>query len=88
MIDHILINNYFKNCIKNIRTLRGADLNSNHLLVGCWMKVKFKRMTNCKSIKRNIYNIDKFSNKKIYEKYKCKIDNIVKGNQNNNETVN
>uniref|UniRef100_A0A2S2NJR6 Craniofacial development protein 2 n=1 Tax=Schizaphis graminum TaxID=13262 RepID=A0A2S2NJR6_SCHGA len=32
-IDHILINNRFKNTIKNIRTLRGANTDSDHLLV-------------------------------------------------------
>lgn len=47
-IYRILINNRFKNSIKNIRTLRGADSESDHLLVEFWMKVKFnlkKRQT-------------------------------------------
>lgn len=57
-IDYIIINNRFENCIKNIRTLRGADTYSNHLMVGCWMKVKLKRMTNGKLTKKNIYNTD------------------------------
>jgi len=64
-IDHIiLINNRFKNSIKNIRTLRGADTDSDHLLVGCWMKVKFKKITNFESTRRNYYNIEKLSEKK------------------------
>lgn len=30
-IDHVLVNNYFKNCITNVRTLRKADMDSDHL---------------------------------------------------------
>jgi len=52
------------------------------------MKVKFKKMTNCKSTKRNKYNTDEFSNKRISEKYKCKVDNILKEKQGDNETEN
>lgn len=48
------------------------------------MKVKLKKITNCKSTKRNIYNINKFSGKRICEKYKCKIENNLKENQDNN----
>jgi hypothetical protein len=42
------------------------------------MKVKFKKTKNCKPTRRNNYNIDKFSEKMICEKYKNKIDNILK----------
>jgi len=31
--DHILVNNHFKDSIKNIKILRGADSDSDHLLV-------------------------------------------------------
>jgi len=87
-IYHILINNRFKNSIKNIRTLRGADTDSDHLLVECWMKVKFKKITNCKPMRKNNYNIEKLSEKKICEEYKCKIDNILKGKQDDKESIN
>lgn len=42
-IDHVLINNRFKNSITNVRTLREADADSDHLLVGIWIRVKFKK---------------------------------------------
>jgi len=87
-IDHILINNRFKNSIKNIRTLRGSDTDSDHLIVGCWMNVKFKKITNSESTRRNNYNIEKLSEKKICEEYKCKIDNIRKGKQDDSESLN
>lgn len=73
---------------KNIKTIKETDLDSDHLLVGCWMKVKFKKMTNCRLMKRYIYNIDKFGDKRMCEKYKCKADNTLKENQENNVTIN
>jgi len=72
------------NCIKNIRTLRRTNSDSDHLLVGFWMKVKLKKITNCKLTKRNINNINKFSGKRICKKYKCKIENNLKENQDAN----
>ncbi|XP_022180576.1 craniofacial development protein 2-like [Myzus persicae] len=42
-IDHVLINNRFRNSITNVRTLRGADADSDHLLVGIWIRIKFKK---------------------------------------------
>lgn len=86
-IDNILINNRFNNCIKNIRTLKWANSDSDHLLIEFWMKVKFKKKANCRSTKRNIYNINKFSDKRIYEKCNCKIYNILKENHDNNEIL-
>jgi len=52
------------------------------------MKVKFKKITNSESTRRNNYNIEKVSEKKICEEYKCKIDNILKGKQGDIESVN
>lgn len=43
-IDLVLINNRFKNGVRNIKALRGADLDLDHLLVRIWMKIKFKKL--------------------------------------------
>lgn len=32
-IDHMLINNKFKNCITNVRNFREADMDFDHLLM-------------------------------------------------------
>jgi len=48
-IDHVLINSRFNNDVWIINTLRGANLNldpKNHLLVGIWMREKFKNLIN------------------------------------------
>lgn len=42
-IDHVLINKRFKNGITNVRTFRGADSDSDHLLVGFWIRIKLKK---------------------------------------------
>jgi len=41
-IDHILINLRFSNCIQDVRTVRGADSDSDHFLVKGKIKVKLK----------------------------------------------
>lgn len=48
-IDHMLINDRFKNCKRNIC---GTDMDSDHLLVGVWMKVtQNKYHVNCNLMK-------------------------------------
>jgi len=42
-IDHILVNSRFKNCIQDVRSIRGADSYSDHYLVTGKMKMKLKR---------------------------------------------
>jgi len=49
-IDHILVSTRFKNCIQDIRTMRGADGDSDHYLVKGKMKVKIKKVTRNKGI--------------------------------------
>jgi len=44
-IDHVLVNSRFKNSILNVRTLRGADVDSDHLLLGIWIRVKLKKLS-------------------------------------------
>jgi len=43
-IDHILVSAIFKNCIQDIRTMRGTDGDSDHYLVKGKMKVKIKNV--------------------------------------------
>ncbi|VVC36852.1 Endonuclease/exonuclease/phosphatase [Cinara cedri] len=38
-IDHVLVNGRFRNGITNVPTLRGADSDSDHLLVGFWVHI-------------------------------------------------
>lgn len=42
-IDHILVSTRFKNCIQDVRTMGGADSDSDPYLVKGKMKVKIKK---------------------------------------------
>lgn len=66
-INHVLINNRLKNCIKNLKTTHEADMDSDHLLI--WMKVKMKTFTNHKLRKINRYNVDKLDDQRVYKEY-------------------
>jgi len=41
-IDHVLINTRFKNCLHDVKTVRGADCDSDYYLVKGKLKVKLK----------------------------------------------
>lgn len=80
-IDHVLINHKFKNCITNVRTLRGADMDSDHLLRGIWMKVKLRKMEK-KNVNKKVnrivrYNIDELKNENIDKTYKENIEKFL-----------
>jgi len=80
-IDHVLINNRFKNSILNIRTLRGADMDSDHLLVGIWMKVKIKKYKKGNLTNKGQTDINKLKDKQICKEYVECFQNIIKGKQ-------
>jgi endonuclease/exonuclease/phosphatase family metal-dependent hydrolase len=42
-IDHIMVNSRFKNCIEDVRSIRGADSDSDHYLIRGKMKIKLKK---------------------------------------------
>ncbi|KAL4103878.1 hypothetical protein QTP88_019213 [Uroleucon formosanum] len=41
--NHILVNSRFKNCIQDVRSIRGADSGSDHYLIRGKMKIKLKK---------------------------------------------
>ncbi|CAI6368861.1 unnamed protein product [Macrosiphum euphorbiae] len=43
-IDHVMINTIFKNCIHDVKTVRGADCDSDHYLVKGKLNVKLKKL--------------------------------------------
>jgi hypothetical protein len=68
-IDHVLITNRFKNSITNVKTLRGADADSDHLLVGIWIRVKFKKQYRQKLNTIDRYDIEKLEKVNIQNDY-------------------
>ena len=54
-IDYITINSRFRNCVKNLQTLPGADCNSDHVLLVSDIQVKLKCLKQRKvETKRNV----------------------------------
>ena len=56
-IDHILIEERYKNAIKKANGLPGADINSDHVLLMTEMKIKLKKLRRAKTVRK--WNMDK-----------------------------
>lgn len=67
-IDHILVN-VFKNSTTNVRKLREADTDSDHLLIRIWLRVKFKKHCNLKPTVIDRYNIERLEDENILKNY-------------------
>jgi len=78
-IDHLLINNKFKNGVWNIKTLQGADLDSDHLFVGICMRVKFKKLNKRRLVSTVRFDIDKLEDQSTNSKFNNKIKEILQG---------
>jgi len=79
-IDHVLVTNRFKNSIVNIRSLRGVGIDSDHVLLGIWVKVKLKRlMTKNQRKKARQFDINKLKDSVIRKNFE---DNIMNQLQN------
>jgi len=68
-IDHVMIQNKHKGCIKSVRSYRGADAESDHYLVITELKIrlsdrwkKVKKVKNKESVK---YCIEKLSDRDV-----------------------
>jgi len=76
-----LINNRFRISITNVRTLRGADADSDHLLVGIWIRVKFKKQYRHKLNTIERYDIEKLEEVNIQKDYSKRICATLKVQQ-------
>jgi len=77
----MLVNDRFKNCITDVKTIRGANCDSDHYLVRMKIKVKLKRRITTKLIIVDRYDTTKF---KDVEHYKCFKSEIYKHSRNMN----
>ena len=71
-IDYIMINQTFQNCVKQVRTYPGADINSDH------SPVTFKFQVKLKKIKRNQAQSQKDYNLLKDDTYKGRYNIVVK----------
>lgn len=82
-----MIQNKHKGCIKNVRSYRGADANSDHYLVITKLKVRlserWKKVKSAKSIK---YDFEKLSESEVLEECICKTQQeLQESNRNTDE---
>ncbi|KAL4143118.1 hypothetical protein QTP88_005484 [Uroleucon formosanum] len=64
-IDHVMINIRFKNCIQAVKTVRGADCDSDHYLVKGKLNVKLKKLGVRKGTMVDRYEVNKFKDKTV-----------------------
>ena len=60
-IDHILVNRRRASTITNVRTFRGANVDSDHFLVKATLRHRISRIAKEKGHKRNIWDIKKIA---------------------------
>ena len=58
-VDHILISQRFRSALANVRSYRGADCGSDHIMVGAEIKIKLKVTTNIRNVRRLLSDTDK-----------------------------
>lgn len=80
-INHVLIRNRFKNGIIDVRTLRRADVDSDLLLVGIWIRVKFKKQYSHKLNAIDRYDIEKLEDVNKQKNYSKRISETLKKQQ-------
>ncbi|XP_029348267.1 craniofacial development protein 2-like [Acyrthosiphon pisum] len=69
-IDHVMINTRFKNCIQEVKTVRGADCDSDHYLVKGKLNVKLKKLGVRKGTMVDRYEVSKFKDKTVCDLFK------------------
>lgn len=77
-IDHVLINDKLKHRITDVKTIREADSESDHILVRMKINVRMKRRITKKLMIVDRYDITKFRNAKCCKRFKNKINKLSK----------
>jgi hypothetical protein len=88
MIDFIMINQRWKNCILDSRSFPSADIGSDHQLVMCKLRLKLK----CSSKRNNQltrkHDISKLKDQNILAKYQQELsDKLVHNTANDHQTL-
>lgn len=84
-LDYILVRQRYRNSVKDSRSLPGADIDSDHNLVACKVKVRLKKIKGGKLRKR--WNLDKLINdsqvsKLFREGVDRELENKIRGDEN------
>jgi hypothetical protein len=77
--DHILMSKRWATDIENIRTYRGANLDSNHILVGARLKQKIALTTRNRIENWKRWKIDKLDEPGVQHHYQQEIEKELQG---------
>jgi len=72
-IDHILVNSRFKNGIQDVRSIRGADSDSDHYLIRGKMKIKLKKRPHTRMEQLTRYDVAKLDDPNRINTFRHKI---------------
>jgi len=87
-IDHVLINTRFKNCVHDVKTVRGADCDSDHYLVKGKLKVRLKNLISRKGTLVDRFDVNKLKDTKICGIFKQQLHETMNSlNINQEETI-
>uniref|UniRef100_A0A8D9F872 Craniofacial development protein 2 n=1 Tax=Cacopsylla melanoneura TaxID=428564 RepID=A0A8D9F872_9HEMI len=79
-IDHILIDDRRKSMIENVRTYRGADINSDHFLVIAKIRERIAMHKSNKTHKEH-FDIEKLKTEEIKELFVSKLEDKLRENE-------
>ena len=74
-IDHLAINNKWRSSLNDVRTQRGADINSDHFLVTAKIRLKLKKANHTTSEKPRKFDVSKLKRPETKEEFKLELRN-------------
>jgi len=87
-INHVLINTRFKNCVHDVKTVRGADCDLDHYLIKGKLKVKLKKLIHSKGTLVNRFDVNKLKDTNTCELFKQQLHETMNNlNINQEETI-
>ena len=88
MIDLILINNRWKNCILNCRSYPSADVGSDHQLVICKLRLKLKNRRKCGNTKPVKHAVQKLRENDVKQRYQLELRKAFEESRDETRTLN
>ena len=72
-IDHVAINHRWRTSLQDVKAIRGADIDSDHHLVLCKLRLKLKKVKQAK--KEQLFNSQKLKDAATHQKFSIELSN-------------
>jgi len=73
-IDHLLIDRRHKSNLMDVRSYKGANINSDHYLVTARLKAQISNVKQVTGIRTSKYNVSKLTSNEVVEQYRQQTD--------------